>query len=107
MLSAVFGDVIAGIRIGCVAGKGNDQWNRYGVRLIKICASLFRGTDACRSLTEWSFVGLYVFGLKPALYAMVAFLSPRRFPTHLMEGMKYSKAAFIIITTIKKLQMRS
>ena len=46
MLSAVFGGVITGMNRICVAGKGNDRWNRYGVSTDpEICASLFRGTD--------------------------------------------------------------
>ena len=47
--------------------------------------------------------GLYVFGLKPALYAIVAIFITSKVSDALMEGMKYSKAAFIITDYYKEI----
>ena len=40
--------------------------------------------------------GLYVFGIRAALYAMVAIFITSKVSDTLMEGLKFSKAAFII-----------
>ena len=42
------------------------------------------------------FAGLFVFGLKSGLYAMIAIFIVSKISDALMEGLKYSKAAFII-----------
>ena len=57
-------------------------------------------------LSFWLYVipqGLYVFGLKPALYAIVAIFITSKVSDALMEGMKYSKAAFIITDCYKEI----
>ncbi len=41
-------------------------------------------------------VGLYVFGIQPALYAMASIFIVSKISDGLMEGFHYSKAAFII-----------
>ncbi len=42
------------------------------------------------------FAGLYVFGIQAALYAIVAIFVTSKMSDALMEGMKYTKTAFII-----------
>lgn len=41
-------------------------------------------------------LGIFVFGLKSGMYAMIAIFIASKVSDALMEGMKYSKAAFII-----------
>ena len=46
--------------------------------------------------------GLAVFGLKAALYAVVAIFISSKVSDALMEGLKYSKAVFIITGQVKE-----
>ena len=105
MLSAVFGGVITGI----------------GIVFVLLAKATTGGTDMVSALIQkyvrhYSVVqilqvidgmvvlaGLYVFGLKPALYAIVAIFITSKVSDALMEGMKYSKAAFIITDYYKEI----
>lgn len=98
MLSAIFGGVITGIGIGFVllakaTTGGTDMVSvliQHKVRHYSV-VQILQVIDGAVVLT-----GLYVFGLKPALYAVVAIFITSKVSDALMEGMKYSKAAFII-----------
>lgn len=98
MLSAIFGGVITGIGIGFVllakaTTGGTDMVSvliQHKVRHYSV-VQILQVIDGAVVL-----VGLYVFGLKPALYAVVAIFITSKVSDALMEGMKYSKAAFII-----------
>lgn len=97
-LSAVFGGVITGIGIGFVllakaTTGGTDMVSvliQHYLRhysIVKILQVIDGAVVLC---------GLYVFGLKPALYAVVAIYITSKVSDALMEGIKFSKAAFII-----------
>lgn len=98
MLSAIFGGVITGIGIGFVllakaTTGGTDMVSvliQHKVRHYSV-VQILQIIDGAVVLA-----GLYVFGLKPALYAVVAIFITSKVSDALMEGMKYSKAAFII-----------
>lgn len=98
LLAAVFGGVLSGVGIGFVllakATTGGTD----------LLAVLFQ-----RRLRQYSVVqvmqvidgaivlaGLYVFGLKTGLYAVIAIYISAKVSDALLEGMKFSKAAFII-----------
>ena len=98
ILAAVFGGVIGG------AGMG----------LILLARATTGGTDMVATLIQhylrhYSIVqimqildglivlcGLYVFGIRAGMYAIVAIFITSKVSDGLMEGFKYSKAAFII-----------
>lgn len=98
ILAAVFGGVFAG------AGMG----------LVLLARATTGGTDMVATLIQhklkhYSIVqimqildgtivlcGLYVFGVRAALYAIVAIFITSKVSDMLMEGLKFSKAAFII-----------
>lgn len=98
ILAAVFGGVLSG------AGMG----------LILLAKATTGGTDMVATLIQhyvrhYSIVqilqildaivvlaGFYVFGIRAALYAMVAIFVTSKVSDALMEGFKFSKAAFII-----------
>lgn len=102
-IATIFGGVISGIGIG----------------LVLLARATTGGTDMVavliqHKLRHYSVVqilqvidgivvigGLYAFGLKPALYAIVAIYITSKVSDALMEGMKYSKAAFIITNRYK------
>lgn len=97
-LAAVFGGVLSGVGIGFVllakaTTGGTDlvavliQHKLRHYSVIQIMQIL----DGMIVLT-----GLYVFGLKTGLYAAVAIYVTSKVSDALMEGMKFSKAAFII-----------
>ena len=46
--------------------------------------------------------GLYLFGIKAAMYAIVAIFVTTKVSDGLMEGFKYSKSAFIITDQYEK-----
>lgn len=98
ILAAVFG--------GCFAGAG--------MGLVLLAKATTGGTDMVATLIQhrlkhYSIVqimqildgcivlcGLYVFGIRAALYAIVAIFITSKISDMLMEGLKYSKAAYII-----------
>ena len=105
MLSAVFGGVITGIGIGFVLlAKATTGGTDMVSALIQkyVChysvVQILQVIDGMVVLA-----GLYVFGLKPALYAIVAIFITSKVSDALMEGMKYSKAAFIITDYYKEI----
>lgn len=98
ILAAIFGGVVSG------AGMG----------LVLLARSTTGGTDMvavliCHRLRHYSVVqiievidglvvlaGIYAFGIHVGLYAMVAIYITSKVSDALMEGMKYTKTAFII-----------
>ena len=105
MLSAVFGGVITGIGIGFVllakaTTGGTDMVSALIQKYVRhySVVQILQVIDGMVVLA-----GLYVFGLKPALYAIVAIFITSKVSDALMEGMKYSKAAFIITDYYKEI----
>lgn len=98
LLASVFGGVISGVGMG----------------LVLIARATTGGTDMVavliqKRLRHYSVVqilqmidgaivllGIFLFGLKSGLYAMIAIFITSKASDALMEGMKYAKAAFII-----------
>ena len=105
MLSAVFVGVITGIGIGFVllakaTTGGTDMVSALIQKYVRhySVVQILQVIDGMVVLA-----GLYVFGLKPALYAIVAIFITSKVSDALMEGMKYSKAAFIITDYYKEI----
>ena len=105
MLSAVFGGVITGIGIGFVllakaTTGGTDMVSALIQKYVRhySVVQILQVIDGMVVLA-----GFYVFGLKPALYAIVAIFITSKVSDALMEGMKYSKAAFIITDYYKEI----
>ena len=105
MLSAVFGGVITGIGIGFVllakaTTGGTDMVSALIQKYVRhySVVQILQVIDGMVVLA-----GLYEFGLKPALYAIVAIFITSKVSDALMEGMKYSKAAFIITDYYKEI----
>lgn len=98
--------VIAAIFGGCLSGAG--------IGLVLLAKATTGGTDMVATLIQhylkhYSIVqimqildgliviiGLYVFGLRSGLYAIVAIFITTKVSDAIMEGFKFSKAAFII-----------
>ena len=105
VLSAIFGGVICGVGMGMVL-------------LARVTTG---GTDMLAALIQHKLrhytimqiicvidgiivaVGIYSFGVKAALYAIVAIYVTSKVSDTLMEGMKYSKAVFIVSDRYKEI----
>ena len=105
MLSAVFGGVITGIGIGFVLlAKATTGGTDLVSALIQKYVRHYSVVQILQVIDGMVVLaGLYVFGLKPALYAIVAIFITSKVSDALMEGMKYSKAAFIITDCYKEI----
>ena len=88
ILAALFGGLIGGAGMGFVllakAATGGTDRHYSIVQLIQVL-------DGAIVL-----LGCFVFGIRAALYAIVAIFVMNRISDALMEGFKFSKAAFII-----------
>lgn len=98
ILAAVFGGVLSGVGIGLILlAKATTGGTDMVAALIQhklrhySIAQIMQVLDGLVVLA-----GLYVFGIQPALYAMVAIFIVSKVSDGLMEGFHYSKAAFII-----------
>lgn len=105
VLSAIFGGVICGVGMG----------------MVLLARATTGGTDMLAALIQHKLrhytimqiicvidgiivaVGIYSFGVKAALYAIVAIYVTSKVSDTLMEGMKYSKAVFIVSDWYKEI----
>ena len=105
VLSAIFGGVICGVGMG----------------MVLLARATTGGTDMLAALIQHKLrhytimqiicvidgiivaVGIYSFGVKAALYAIVAIYVTSKVSDTLMEGMKYSKAVFIVSDRYKEI----
>ncbi len=108
VISAVFG--------GCLGGAG--------IGLVLLAKATTGGTDMVATLIQHYYkhysvveimqvldglivlIGLYVFGLHAGLYAMVAIFITTKVSDSMMEGFKFSKAAFIITDRYEEVARR-
>ena len=105
MLSALFGGVLMGAGIGLVfIGNGTTGGTDMLAALIRrwmphyTIAQIMQVLDAIIVL-----IGAGVFGITYALYALIAIYSVSKVSDGIIEGMKYSKAAFIITDYYKEI----
>lgn len=105
VLSAIFGGVICGVGMG----------------MVLLARATTGGTDMLAALIQHKLrhytimqiicvidgiivaVGIYSFGVKAPLYAIVAIYVTSKVSDTLMEGMKYSKAVFIVSDRYKEI----
>ena len=98
LLSALYGGVIQGVGIGLVflgggTTGGTDMMAAIIQKFLKhySIAQIMQVIDAMVVL-----VGMYVFGVPKALYAIIAVYLVTKVSDGLIEGLKFSKAAYII-----------
>ena len=88
LLAAVYGGVILGIGIGMVfLGQGTTGGTDMMAALIQIMQFI----DGLIVI-----VGMYVFGIQRALYAIIAVYLVTKVSDSLIEGLKFSKQTFIV-----------
>ena len=98
LLAAVYGGVIQGIGIGMVfLGQGTTGGTDMMAALIQkylrhySIAQIMQFIDGLVVI-----VGMYVFGIQRALYAIIAVYLVTKVSDSLIEGLKFSKQTFII-----------
>ena len=98
LLAALYGGVIQGVGIGLVflgggTTGGTDMMAALIQKFLKhySIAQIMQVIDAAIVI-----VGMYVFGMHKALYAIIAVYLVTKVSDGLIEGLKFSKAAYII-----------
>ena len=98
LLAAVYGGVILGIGIGMVfLGQGTTGGTDMMAALIQkymrhySIAQIMQFIDGLIVI-----VGMYVFGIQRALYAIIAVYLVTKVSDSLIEGLKFSKQTFIV-----------
>ena len=84
LLAALYGGVIQGVGIGLVFLGGGTTGGTDIAQIMQVI-------DAAIVI-----VGMYVFGMHKALYAIIAVYLVTKVSDGLIEGLKFSKAAYII-----------
>lgn len=98
ILSAIFGGVLVGTAMGMIL------WANATTGGTEMVALLLQGWLKHYSVAQIMqvldgvivLVGLYVFGLRPSMYAIVAIYISSKVMDTILEGMKFSKAAYIV-----------
>ena len=105
LLAALYGGVIQGVGIGLVflgggTTGGTDMMAAIIQKFLKhySIAQIMQIIDAGVVL-----VGMYVFGIHKALYAIIAVYLVTKVSDGLIEGLKFSKAAYIITSKPKEI----
>lgn len=98
MLAAIYGGAISGIGIGLVfVAKATTGGTDMVAALIQHYVRHYSIVQIMLVLDGIIILcGVAAFGMKPALYAIVAIFITSQVSDALMEGIKYSKAVFII-----------
>ena len=98
LLAAVYGGVIQGVGIGLVfLGRGTTGGTDMMAALLQLklrhysIAQIMQFIDGAVVL-----VGMYVFGVQKALYAIIAVFLITKVTDGMIEGLKFSKQAYII-----------
>lgn len=103
-LSAIFGGVIDGVGMGMVLmSKATTGGTDMVASLIQHKLRHYSVVQIMQVLDGMIVLaGLYLFGVKAALYALVAIFTISKVSDMLMEGFKFSKAAVIITDHYKE-----
>lgn len=108
LLSAVFGAVFTGAGIGLVFRTGTTTG---GTDLVAALIQLkFRHISIVQLLQVIDAVvivcGMFVFGIQPTMYAIIAIVVATNISDMVLEGTNYAKAAYIITNEYEKVSAR-
>lgn len=98
ILAAVFGGVLSGISMGMILWANATTGGTEMVAILVQCKLKHYSVAQIMQVLDGMVVlaGLYVFGLRPSMYAIVAIFITSKVTDTILEGMKFSKAAYII-----------
>lgn len=108
LLSAIFGGVFAGAGMGLVFRTGTTTG---GTDLVAALIQLkFRHVSIVQLLQMIDalviVLGMFVFGIQPTMYAIIAIVVTTHISDIVLEGTNYSKAAYIITNEHEKVANR-
>ncbi len=97
ILASIFGGVLAGIAMGMILWA-NATTGTEMVAVLLQCRLKHYSVAQIMQVLDGMIVlaGLYVFGMHPSMYAIVAIFITSKVTDTILEGMKFSKAAYII-----------
>lgn len=97
-LAAVFGGVLSGISMGMILWADSTTGGTEMVAVLIQCRLKHYSVAQIMQVLDGMVVlaGLYVFGLRPSMYAIVLIFIASKVTDAILEGMKFSKAAYII-----------
>ena len=97
-LAAVFGGVLSGISMGMILWADSTTGGTEMVAILIQCRLKHYSVAQIMQVLDGMVVlaGLYVFGLRPSMYAIVLIFIASKVTDAILEGMKFSKAAYII-----------
>ncbi len=98
LLAALYGGIFAGVGIGLILRARATTGGTDLVAALIQCRMRHYSVVQIMQVIDALVVlaGLYVFGMRPALYAIVAVAVITKVSDGLLEGFKFSKAAYII-----------
>lgn len=98
ILASVFGGVLGGIAMGMILWANATTGGTEMVAILIQCRLKHYSVAQIMQVLDGLVVlaGLYVFGLRPSMYAIVAIFITSKVTDTILEGMKFSKAAYII-----------
>lgn len=107
-LSALFGGVLMGAGIGMVfIGNGTTGGTDMMAALIQHFLRYYSVGQVMQVVDGLIvFLGVFVFGIRACLYAVVAIFVTTKVADALMEGMNYAKSAFIITSAPEEVANR-
>lgn len=109
ILASIFGGVLAGIAMGMILWANATTGGTEMVAVLLQCR-MFSHYSVAQIMQVLDgmivIVGLYVFGLRPSMYAIVAIFITSKVTDTILEGMKFSKAAYIITDHYQEIAKR-
>ncbi len=98
ILASIFGGVLAGIAMGMILWADATTGGTEMVALLLQSKLRHYSVAQIMQVLDGMVVlaGLYVFGLRSSMYAIVAIFIASKMTDTILEGMKFSKAAYII-----------
>lgn len=108
LLAAIFGAVFSGAGIGLVLrGHATTGGTDMVAALIQMKFKHYSIAQIMQILDGIVvFTGLYVFGIRPGMYAIVAIFVATKVTDIVLEGFRYSKAAYIITNKHEEIAKR-
>ena len=109
ILASIFGGVLAGVAMGMILWANATTGGTEMVAVL-LQSRLFRHYSVAQIMQALDgmivVAGLYVFGLRPSMYAIVAIFITSKVTDNILEGVKFSKAAYIITERFQEISRR-
>ncbi|MCI9532066.1 MAG: YitT family protein [Lachnospiraceae bacterium] len=98
ILGAVFGGALTGVSMGMILWANATTGGTEMVAILIQCKMKHYSVAQIMQVLDGMVVvaGMYIFGLRPSMYAIVSVFIASKVMDTILEGMKFSKAAYII-----------